>query len=361
MKNKTPLLLSLDYELFFGRDSGSIDNCLLKPTEEILRIVERNNTKICLFVDAGFLIKLKQYSSDYPELQQAYYKIKQQLLTLSGHGHDVQLHIHPHWQDSYYDGSRWIIDTRRYRLHDFSAAEVSQIIASYKAELKTCCHNDIFAYRAGGWCLQPFSHLLSALKENGIWLDSTVYSGGLSDDPSRHFNFINAPQQDHWRFDENPLTIDENGFFVEVPITTMKTPARFFWKLAMLKLLTNKLLKNNYHQPFGDGSAMIAHGKYYLTRLFTSTYGPVMIDGMKAAMLNSAFNRQQKIALTNSHKNAIFNVMGHPKSVSPYSLSKLDEFLTNNKNILSITYQDLIHLQPQNLTAANKATINNKG
>ena len=44
-------------------------------------------------------------------------------------------------------------------------------------------------------------------------------------------------------------------------------------------------------------------------------------------------------------KDSIFNVMGHPKSLSPSSLIKLEQFLQQHRDIISITYQDLKHLR----------------
>ena len=53
-------------------------------------------------------------------LKKDYDLITQQIQKLSAEGHDVQLHIHPHWEDSTFDGIEWIFDTNRYKLSDFS-------------------------------------------------------------------------------------------------------------------------------------------------------------------------------------------------------------------------------------------------
>lgn len=336
MHKQIPFLLSLDYELFFGRSSGSVNNCMLEPTLQLINILEPHNIKLSLFVDAGFLVKLREYSTEFPELQQQYQLIQQQLLLLSSKGHDIQLHIHPHWQDSYYTDNGWVIDTKRYRLHDFSQQDINAIVKKYKQELALFSHNDIFAYRAGGWCIQPFDKLKHALIQNDIWLDSTVFAAGHSDDPTRHFNFSALPSPEPWHFDDDPLQLNEAGFFSEVPISSMETSPLFFWKLAALKLFTKGRFKT-----FGDGQAMLAHGNYYFSRLTTITHGPVMIDGAKAGQLQSAFKQHKR----NNAETAIFNVMGHPKSLSAYSLVKLDSFLSKNKDIKSITFQDLKKLQ----------------
>lgn len=332
--SKTLLLISVDYELFFGQSTGSSENCLIKPTEALVEILDKHQVKLSLFVDAGYLIKLNQYRTEHPHLADEYLKIKNQLLNLSKRGHDIQLHIHPHWHDSTYDNADgWKMDTHRYRLQDFSDKDIENIVKSYRDILLECTTSDIFAYRAGGWCLQPFAKIATHLKNNDIWLDSTVFKGGYSSDELRAFDFRNHPESATWHFDTDPLVSNPQGDFLEIPISSMKTSPFFYWKLAATKLLNKGMF-----QHFGDGKAMLANKQYYRDRLVKGSFGPVMIDGVKASQLDQALNEHKK----NNPKNAVFNVMGHPKSISEYSLKKLDAFLEKQNHLKSITYQHFL-------------------
>lgn len=190
-------------------------------------------------------------------------------------------------------------------------------------------------FRAGGWCLQPFSQISEALRENDIWLDSTLFNNGFSDDPTRHFNFRNMPNATQWQFNEDPLKSQTPGYFCEVPISSVKTSPLFFWKLAFLKICNAGDFK-----PFGNGQAMQANNAYYWQRLSTYTYGPVMIDGVKAGQLQCALDALEQKKHNNT-QTPIFNIMGHPKSLCPYSLRQLDTFLERNPQLMSITYQDI--------------------
>lgn len=330
--SKTDFLLSLDYELFFGKNTGSVEQCLIIPTQKLITLLDKFNAKVSLFVDAAFLIKLRELSPQHPELLTQYKQIQTQLLALSEQGHDIQLHIHPHWVDSSYEHKRWKINTKRYRLHDFSSSEIIKLVKEYKRELQQFSYHDIFAYRAGGWCIQPFDTIKEALKNNDIWLDSTLFNNGYSDEPTRPFNFQKMPSKAYWSFSDDPLQVTQNGFFTELPISSIKTSPLFFWKLAFRKKFSGKKFK-----PFGDGQAMVAHSNYYIERLTKTTYGPVMLDGAKAGQLQQAFNEHLQF----KKQNAIFNVMGHPKSLSPFSLAKLQTFLEKNKNLNFITFQHL--------------------
>ncbi|MGC3833446.1 hypothetical protein ACPSKX_03745 [Moritella viscosa] len=57
-KVQVKLILSLDYELFFGDNTGSIENCMINPTQLLLQLLNKYNCKVSLFVDAGFLRNL---------------------------------------------------------------------------------------------------------------------------------------------------------------------------------------------------------------------------------------------------------------------------------------------------------------
>ena len=53
------IFLTYDYELFFGESTGSVDKCMIEPTNQLLKIAKEFNIKMTFFVDVGYLIKLK--------------------------------------------------------------------------------------------------------------------------------------------------------------------------------------------------------------------------------------------------------------------------------------------------------------
>jgi hypothetical protein len=104
------IYITLDYEIYFGENHGSVEKCILFPTSELIRIAEKNHVHFCFFVDAGFILKLDEYRIKYPVLEKDYQAIINQEKYLSDTGHDIQLHIHPHWEDSFFDGNRWVMN-----------------------------------------------------------------------------------------------------------------------------------------------------------------------------------------------------------------------------------------------------------
>ena len=331
------ILLSLDYELFFGHPVGTVERCLIEPTEEAARVVRRYGAYLSLFVDALYLQRLSEESSRFPQLQKELDAIRRQLARLKAEGHDVQMHLHPHWLDSRYDGGQWRLDTRRYKLHDFCATEVSAMVGSAQALLLEVVGETVFAFRAGGWCLQPFPQIAPALLAHGVWLDSTVFAGGVSDDLERWFDFTAAPVADYWLFGDDPSSENQQGPFVEIPISAMQVSPVLFWRMAIAR----KLLAKAEHQPFGDGAPLSWGKKYYFNRLTRATISVASMDGFKAGCLSQVFRTE---AEKGKH---LFHAMGHPKALSRYSLAKLESFLDGLDTFHGVTFQDFRHLRPE--------------
>lgn len=330
-------LLTLDYELFFGNSTGTVDKCLIEPINALLDVISPYGIKLTLFVDSGFLVRASEEANQYNSLKIDLGKVKKHLNKMHTLGHDVQLHIHPHWQDCHFNDNQWHINTNRYKLHDFDSSEIKQIVHSQKHALTEVVGNNVFAYRAGGWCIQPFKVVSEALWQEGIWIDSTVFYAGKSDHPSRGYDFSSAPNKAYWRFEDDPQSEEPSGRFMEIAISSCRVPATFFWRMAL-----SKIIFGSQHQPFGDGSSMTQNFSYYLKRLAIPSHSVVSIDGLKAGFLKQAF--QQNLERGNQE---IFNVMGHPKSLTPYSLNKLKYFLASSKQLEPITFQDLAYLNPK--------------
>ncbi len=316
---KMNIYITLDYEIYFGENHGSVEKCILYPTSELIRISEKHNVKFVFFVDCGFLLKLEQYKDQFPELNRDHQLITEQIKYLSNTGHDIQLHIHPHWEDSYYDGKKWIIDVKRYKLNDFGDVEIEDIVSRYQKVLQEITGKPIFAYRAGGWCIQPFSRIKKAFKTNGIHLDSSVFRNGKFSSDTYAYDFTNAPDKDIYSFEEDVVAEQKDGYFTELPISPIRNSPIFFWKLFLLGR------KDPYmHKPLGDGKAMPAPGyrKKLLTRF---TNNPVSVDGYNSHLLQKAL----KMLLKKQCKHMV--IIGHPKALSRYSIKKIEEFVIKNK------------------------------
>lgn len=325
-------LLTFDYELFFGTHTGSVDKCMIEPTNALLDLCRKYGIRMTFFVDVGYLIKAEEYAERYPQLQADLDSVFDQIADMIALGCSVQLHIHPHWERSHYDGGKWqIVTDGCYRLDDFSDEEITRIVRSYRTWLEQLTERPVLSYRAGGWCIQPFSRLKNVFRELGIKADSSVFPGGSFRSPHYDFDFTAVPRfAPAYRFSDDVCVPDPNGPFTEYPITSWKYSPLFYWRLYALGRL-----QPSRHKMIGDGSFLAQPGrkKSVLTHY---TWNHVSADGFYAGML------EKQAAFCERKGMEHFVVIGHPKGLTVYALERLEAFIRRNQNKLAFrTFSDL--------------------
>ncbi|AOE50159.1 polysaccharide deacetylase family protein [Kangiella sediminilitoris] len=311
-------LITLDYELFFGSHSGTAESCMLKPTNKLLELLDKHDVKATFYVDIGYLSRADELKCDQASTD----AVKEQLRNLSEQGHDLQLHIHPHWEKAKWDNGYWSFDLSYYKLSDFTEKKASEIVLKYANKLESVAKVRANSYRAGGWCIQPFEHFSSALFQAGIKVDSTVFTDGVNLSEVQGFDFRGSPRLSHWKFQEDPLIPNKEGPFTELPISSSIVSPLFFWRFALIKKFAGIKYK-----AFGDGTAAKMSGAQ-LKRLLTKKSRTVAsIDGYKSILLD----KFRKDAFREYGDSANLVLIGHPKSLTEHSLEQLGRYLSKHK------------------------------
>ena len=311
------IYLTLDYELFFGDTSGSAEQCIIDPTNRLMEITKRTGARMTYFIDAGYLWALEKFKTEHPELLDDYNAVSKQIKALVEQGNDCQLHIHPHWEDAKYENGQWEFSVHRYKLIDFSKEEVIDIFDRYANALLKTSGQTIHSYRAGGWCLQPFSHVKEAFEKHEIKIDSTVFPGGHSENEVYSYDFRKVTSNSAYSFDNDLCKKDENGQFLELPIASHTYSPLFFWQLyGWGRLIPSR------HKPLGNGFPISTKGERS-KRLTQSSRLSVSLDGFFAKSLTSALKK---------NKTEDFVVIGHPKACTLFSLEQLEKFIEKNKD-----------------------------
>ncbi len=325
------IFLTFDYELFFGEKTGSVEKCMIEPTEKLLRMARKYSIPMTFFVDVGYLIRLETESAKHSSLKSDLSKVKNQITEMIECGCDVQLHIHPHWERSYYNGEKWVIEVDGcYKLSDFDEDELVHIVSFYKDYLEEISRKKVHTFRAGGWCIQPFDRLKDLFKEVGIKYDTSVFSGGYFESPHYYFDFRLAPKKSVYRFENDVCTEVESGFFTEFPISSLKYSPLFYWRLYILGRLFPK-----QHKMVGDGVFLSQPGrkKSVLTNF---TWNHVSSDGYYVTKLDQSLAK----LMNDSQSNMV--IIGHPKSCTLFSFKRLDKFIrTNYINFSFLSFKDL--------------------
>jgi hypothetical protein len=308
--------LTFDYELFFGEHTGTVQKCMIQPTEQLLSLSQKYAVPMTFFVDIGFIIQLEKYKTQFPVLEEDYQLICKQLKQMQDFQCDIQLHIHPHWEKSYYDGKKWVVVTKNaYKLSDFPLEERDKIIRKYKEKLDSFRDSPSFAFRAGGWCIQPFDSIYQTFKELNIRIDSSVFAGGHFEAGEYSFDFRSAPKTSHYRFEQDVCKAEENGFFEEYAIASHRYSPLFYWRLYIL----GRLFPTKYKM-VGDGTFLEQPGrkKEVLTNF---THNHVSSDGFYSTLLQTCTQRYLK----NSEKHMV--IIGHPKGNTIDSVQQLSAYI----------------------------------
>lgn len=316
------IAITLDYEIYFGAHSGTAQTTLIEPTKALLRLAQRFAVPLVFFVDAMWLRRLREEAPRSAALMAEHYRVSQQLERLVRAGHELQLHVHPHWLDSHWTGTAWQMDLRRYRLHAFSDAEITDMVVGCTGALRALSGtSSVTAFRAGGWCIQPFDRLRQPLLDADVRIDSTVYAGGHQRGDAHSYDFTNAPSLSRWRFEDDPLQPQADGSFLELPIASHPVSPLWFWRHAVLRKLGL-----GEHRALGEGSAVLPSRADLSRKLLRTTTSVVSIDGTKSAFLEAAWRRYQRLGMED------FVVIGHPKALTRYSLRMLEQFLRAHAN-----------------------------
>lgn len=309
------ILLTYDYELFFGESSGSIEKCQIKPTNDLLNLAKGKEVFFTFFVDVGQLIAFEKY----PELKDDLERLKEQINDIIESGHDVQLHIHPHWENAVYKNGNWEMNiSGHYKLADHSEEEIKRIVVSYKRYLDQLIGRKTTVYRAGGWCIQPFELLAEVFKEEGLLFDSSVIPGDFMETTEYAIDFRDAPDKGKYNFENDVCVEEESGTFTEYPISSLRYSPLFFWNLYV-----RGRLSPTKHKMIGDGQ-FISQGGRKKRVLTTYSTHHVSTDGYFAGKLTAGLERAHNLGKEE------MVVIGHPKGNTRYSLDQVSLFIEKN-------------------------------
>ena len=231
------IVLTIDYELFLGEKTGNVKTCMIEPTERLASILEKNSSRMTVFWDILHYYRLLELEKSFSELRQDRDLIEKQILNLVSRGHDIQLHLHPHWLDAKYENGKWNFDYKRFKLHNlsdennpddintiigcvtFSKRLMEKLIKEVNSEYK------VNTFRAGGYLIEPFAKIKEALLINEIKIDSSVCLNSFNNRGDFSFNFRSYPNKTQYNFELTPKVLVTTGSFLEVPITTVRIPA----------------------------------------------------------------------------------------------------------------------------------------
>lgn len=314
---KKNAIVTFDYEVFLGRNTGSIENSVLKPTESILQILRQNNSRAIFFVDATWLLFLKKNSSS------DFKKISEQLIEIVKTGSSVELHLHPQWLNASEENGIISFESLvHYKLHSLSNSKIIDLFSQSAQLLESITGQKITCFRAGGWCIHPFETIKEAFEICNIKFDFSVVPGvRLNDGKEYDYDFSGVPRDSFYKFSDSIMNSDETGIYTEIPVSVYQSS--FAYRLGnkiLLRIKGDKIL--------GDGTGA-------KERTISKSFFQAIKFSRATLNLDRTDNYLFRFILkTHFRSSPLIVIVSHPKIVSPQSLSNL-LYVVKNFNTFS--------------------------
>ncbi len=323
---KCKLFLTFDHELPLGGLKTSYQKALFEPTEKLLKLAADLEFPVTLFTDVLCGMRFREWDED------GFYKpYTEQLQKTISAKHDVQLHIHPHWLTTRFEGKTYY-PSNDFRLADFSSNPnytIESIIEKGVNFLNEIGRDVIdsyncVAYRGGGYNLQPGLEIITdSLHRNGIRFDSSICKGYYFSSALSTIDYRNMPESPNWYIgpDVN-IKKKSDAALLEIPIagiykSLFEIPTRFKMKRyagrapenigSQIHEGKNTQIRKRLIQLFS--SRMLSFDNY----TYSSDYLMKILD--------------YNIRKYQDYDNVMLCAIGHPKSMGDYSFRLLKEFV----------------------------------
>lgn len=345
--NKMNILLTFDYELPLGGIKGSFDECLFEPTEKLLSLAKSKNVPLNFFADILGYEKFKTLGRTDFTLP-----FETQLVAAFDSGHDIQLHLHPHWLETKIDKNKFF-SSPKFGLEAFKDKvgpdSIEGIVDSGIDALKsimTRATNEYrcIAYRGGGYVLNPESaRVLKALYKRGVLIDATISKGYFFKSDLSYVDYTSTPDKGNWFLSLNgDLTTEstDKQSLWEIPIASksksvFETPTSF-----KLKKYADRAPKNRGY---------VIHQKP--VKLSIKEKLKIMLSSRMLTFDNFTYHKDFPLKILNAHirkhrhdEPLYLCAVSHPKSMGEYSLEMMEHFIDNARlqygnDVSFITFQ----------------------
>lgn len=308
---------------------------MVEPTYKLAEILEINDSKMTVFWDILHYYRLIELENDYHEIKNDRKLIDEQISFLISKGHDIQLHLHPHWLDAVYKDDEWKFIYDRFNLHALSEEESAEKIETIlgcitiskqlmeKVIRKHIPGYNVTTFRAGGYLIEPFLKLKKAFEQNNIFVDSSVLPGMAYDNPVNKYDFRNYPSKNYYRFENEPSQFSKKGKFVELPVTTLSIP---IYKNLLFTLIRRLKYPDLESGRMGTGSdESVNEGENSnMKKIFGLLTKPKQTAFTTDGNFSERFNYMIRKVYNNS------TMILHPKLLNQHTLSLIKKKLAKN-------------------------------
>ena len=315
------LILTFDYELPLGGVKNNYQDALFDPTSQLLEWAQEQNLSLVFFVDILSYVQFKKNKMDsYTD------PFRKQVHEMILKGHDVQLHIHPHWLNTTIKNNCFETNAP-FSLSDYQNDEIEDMISLSIQELSLLAKEvdpnyQCLAFRAGGYNFGSKMELICRiLYQNGIRFDSSIANG--------YYFKSNSSTVDYRSFKPMP-----NGYIPNIKTKSSSINRLFEIPIAskpkfLFEMPTSMKLKWYSHRAVHRG--IMIHSK---TNLNFKEKWAMLLSNRMLTVDNHTFSVSYLCSILNYHFRKYKNnaeitcaLIGHPKAMGPYSYHLLNRLL----------------------------------
>ena len=332
MKEKKNILLTFDYELFLGKRSGTVEKSIIIPIDRILKILSDYKHRSVFFIDTIYLLRLKEVAGRNSNAAKDFKMISEQLQKIASQGHEIFIHLHPHWLDASYIESenQWsLINHSRYKVSSFDEESTKKMFFDSLELIRgiiPSANLPLDGYRAGGWSIQPFDSFVNSFNEYNIMYDFSVWRGKHYFSDAQHFDFGKVPEKDIYKFSNDVLVPDEKGKFIEIVISVIMIPE--FYRRMSIRLARYLFPRSN--NEIGDGIVLQAKETSMPSNVNSSSNNLFMlsIEYLNFIVL-PYYIRHLK-------KNNFLHFITHNKMLTKHNINTFDKFLKKSYTLFHV-------------------------
>jgi hypothetical protein len=248
--NKMYISLVDDWELK-GNGLGSVKDLQYVPALKLMDLYEKLGIKATFMVEVFQRIAFDRFKDRYKEIETQCRYWDLTFDQFNKREFDVQLHVHPQWLNSQYDGQFWRLDNR-WNLADYSKEEIENILNSSFEFLNNKINYKIEAFRAGSWGIvgKNSLHLFKKLEQLGFLIDISIVNGLKynGDNITLDYTNLESPYDSYHLSYEDPRKVSnlQTGI-LEIPtqsINKLDINLNIFEKL---KIKSNNLINSFFN------------------------------------------------------------------------------------------------------------------
>jgi hypothetical protein len=186
-----------DWELS-GNGSGDARELQYEPMRELVKIYNAHKVRGSFNAEVMQQLTFRKFETAYPELKTLADEWDTVVKETYSQGHDIQLHIHPQWQNATYENGRWRL-TADWSILNYSPEEAYQMMSAGKEYLEKLLRsvNPAYAcvsFRSGSWCIAPSPHMLHLLVKLGIVFDMSIVGGVCYETKNINLDYTNCDE-----------------------------------------------------------------------------------------------------------------------------------------------------------------------